>query len=98
METEKSIYEGIKSVISVSSFSGGQHCRCCNSEVMDFEDMVNHYIEKHGYRLLHVGSETSFDNWQVKYTAAVLGSEVTLPKKETPILRIESNVLFKDRG
>ena len=40
-----------------------------------FADSVNHYIEEHGYKVLHVGAETSRDMegkpWDM--TVAVLG-------------------------
>ena len=41
----------------------------------DFEVKVNHYLQEHGYKLLHVGQETSNDMdgnpWQE--TVAILG-------------------------
>jgi hypothetical protein len=42
-----------------------------------FPESVNHYIEQHGYRLLHIGTETTDDSkanpWHC--TIAVLGKE-----------------------
>jgi hypothetical protein len=43
----------------------------------DLSDRINHFIEAHGYRLLHVGTETSHDSngnpWHS--TVAVLGHD-----------------------
>lgn len=40
----------------------------------DFESNVNHYIQEHGYKLVHVGQESSPDNEGKSYhsTVAVL--------------------------
>jgi hypothetical protein len=46
-------------------------------DLNDFDESVNHYLKEHGYKLLHVGQETSSDGegnlWQK--TAAVIGKE-----------------------
>jgi hypothetical protein len=70
------LFEGIKHVVHISS-SVGQACEHCNENIGSdrFAESVNHYIEKHSYRLLHVGTETDRDDeghpWQ--QTVAVLG-------------------------
>lgn len=64
------------SVVTVST-DIGQKCNHCDFWIglENFDASVNHYIEKHGYRLLHVGSQTSHAQegglWHS--TVAVLG-------------------------
>ena len=45
---------------------------------------INHYISKHGYKLLHVGAYTDedMDGKPWHGTTAILGSEVVLPERE----------------
>jgi len=53
-----------------------EHCeKWVDSE--DFQGSVNHYIEQHGYKLLHVGQETTrdMDGKPWHSTVAVLGHE-----------------------
>jgi len=66
-----------KNVIRIST-NEGTGCKLCTpSKIMDnFEDAVNHYIQQHGYKLLHVGAETTHSGnpEQLWYsTVAVLG-------------------------
>ena len=68
--------EAIAAIVTVNTaFFGGQCRQCQRSFPGDnfFAELVTHYIE-HGYRLLHVGQETSRDMegapWQS--TVAVL--------------------------
>jgi len=70
------LYEGICHVIHVST-DIGTHCEHC-AEWIGSERLaksINHYIEDHGYKLLHVGTETTCDDggkpWHT--TVAVLG-------------------------
>ena len=70
-------YEGIGHVVHVSTGVGGS-CEDCDERVgaERFAESVNHYIEAHGYRLLHVGTEwgaEAEDGGPVNYTVAVLG-------------------------
>jgi len=51
-------------------------CEHCNFSIGGdrLAESVNHYIEQHGYKLLHVGSETIGDSstpWQT--TVAIVG-------------------------
>lgn len=64
--------------------SAGRCCEHCDRgvgllspESKDIADAINHYIEAHGYKLLHVGTETSRDHEGVlcHSTVAILGSE-----------------------
>jgi hypothetical protein len=52
-------------IVHISTRVGTQ-CEHCTPLVQvgldDFAKSVNHYIEKHGYTLLHVGTETSHDS------------------------------------
>jgi hypothetical protein len=69
-------YEGVEHVVYVST---GDKVRCEHCDQMvggtGFADSVNHYIAEHGYKLFHVGAETSRDSdgnpWHM--TVAVLG-------------------------
>jgi hypothetical protein len=67
-----------KHVVLVSS-NVVESCEHCSQRVGGeelFQDSVNHYLVAHGYKLLHVGAETTTDSdarpWHV--TIAVLGS------------------------
>lgn len=55
-------YEGINHVIHVST-NIGTSCEHCNFNIGldNFAESINHYIEQHGYKLLHTGTETSHD-------------------------------------
>jgi hypothetical protein len=76
--TTQNIYEGIRHVVRVSTDISAT-CEHCQEQMgVDwFAKLVNHYIERHGYRLLHVGTETTDDRnanpWHC--TIAVLGKE-----------------------
>lgn len=55
-------------------------CKDCPEPLSmgSFADAINHYIQKHGYKLLHVGTETdrNSDEGTVRLwysTAAILG-------------------------
>ncbi len=74
--TAKNYYEDVKHVVHVSTGidTGCEHCvKEIGSE--GFAKSVNHYIDKHSYKLLHVGSETVHDDtgkpWHT--TVAILG-------------------------
>jgi hypothetical protein len=71
----------VQHIVHVST-GVGTYCEHCGEPVGCFEGKdpglaksVNHYIEQHGYTLLHVGTETSRDDqgkpWHA--TVAVLG-------------------------
>jgi hypothetical protein len=61
METEN-YYKGIKHVVHVSTNTLST-CEHCDTKIglEKFDESINHYIEQHGYKLLHVGTETSHD-------------------------------------
>jgi len=53
-------FSGVTKVVTVSS-STSRSCTECNDQfalVDDIEEEVNHYINEHDYKLLHVGTET----------------------------------------
>lgn len=74
--TTQNIYEGIVHVVYIST-NIGESCKHCSEWVGTdrFAESVNHYIEKHKYRLLHVGSECDSDSEgkPCHHTVAVLG-------------------------
>src|SRR5690242_7433053 len=55
-------YEGVKHVISLLSYES-KNCEHCTRSVggEHFSESINHLIKDHGYKLLHVGTETSTD-------------------------------------
>ncbi len=75
MATENA-YKGIKHVVYISTDigTGCEHCRA-SIGLERYAESINHYIEQHGYRLLHVGQETGHDSdgkpWHK--TVAVVG-------------------------
>jgi hypothetical protein len=76
--TTQNLYEGIRHVVRVTTDSSASCEHCQEQMSMDrFPKLVNHYIERHGYRLLHVGTETTDDSkanpWHT--TIAILGKE-----------------------
>jgi hypothetical protein len=61
---------------SSSGSASDAACEHCEARPADarFDGTVNHYIAAHGYRLLHVGSESRGEGDQVGFsTVAVLG-------------------------
>ena len=67
----------IQQVVQLSSSSIGVPCKHCGPiRSNGFASEIDHYIQKHGYRLLHVGQQTEEGTdgpWQT--TVAVLGSD-----------------------
>jgi hypothetical protein len=87
--------ENVTRTTQVSS-SIGRACEHCNDlnasrSSDDISDSVNHYIQSHGYHLLHVGTQTSHDSdgkpWHS--TIAVLGHPNPPPVKPPVEIRIE---------
>ena len=80
--------EKMKRTTQVSS-NIGQSCDHCNEGIGvfklsdDITPSINHYIEAHGYFLLHVGTQTSHDTsgqaWHS--TVAILGHDNPLAVK-----------------
>lgn len=74
--TMQNIYEGIEHIVHIST-NIGKSCEHCSEWVGAdrFAESVNHYLEKHGYKLLHVGSECDLDEEgkPCHHTVAVLG-------------------------
>ncbi|HDY7982788.1 hypothetical protein [Vibrio vulnificus] len=64
-------------VVSTSIYSSCPHGCTLPYNGDDFEANVNHYIEQHGYKLLHVGQESTTDNEGKPYhsTVAVLAAK-----------------------
>ena len=66
--------EGVSHVVHIRT-GIDSHCELCDFFPHDFAPAVNHFMDKHGYRLLHVGTETTRDDegkpWHT--TVAVLG-------------------------
>jgi hypothetical protein len=69
-------YEGVKKIVHINTdVSGG--CGECGEWIKgeNLDDAVNHYVQKHDYKLLHVGTQTSNDRdgkpWHS--TVAVVG-------------------------
>lgn len=69
-------YEGVKHVVHIAS-NASKGCEFCAFPVggEKFAESINHYIEEHGYKLLHTGTETIGDNMGNPFhlTVALLG-------------------------
>lgn len=73
-------------IVTLSSDVSASICRECGNPLPtrqrfanDLQDHVNHYLE-HGWRILHVGSETRIQQGQpLHLTVAVLGRPGELP-------------------
>jgi len=74
--TTKNYYEGISHVVHVSN-DDGNTCEHCDYSLGtdNIAKSINHYVETHQYKLLHVGQETSHDTNgnQFQLTVALLG-------------------------
>lgn len=83
---EKNNYQGVTHVVTVTTKEDRHYCSECDKEYY-FDSAVNHYIGKHGYKLLHVGTDTVTTAVGLKHnTVAVLG------EIQGPILREKSPV------
>ena len=74
MATEN-YYEGIGHIVQIDT-DKSTRCEHCAFEIGgdNFVPSVNHYIEKHGYKLLHVGQRAYEDEGMpVSHTVAILG-------------------------
>jgi hypothetical protein len=62
MMTTENYYKDIKHVVYIST-NIGTGCEHCDAKIGidNFAESINHYINDHGYKLLHVGTETSHD-------------------------------------
>ena len=58
--TAENYYRGISHVVYIST-NVSTGCEHCSMQIgfENFAESINHYIKKHGYKLLHVGTETS---------------------------------------
>jgi hypothetical protein len=69
----------IKSTVALTTNAGAFRCEACGEnifgdDVRGLSRAINHYIDEHGYELLHVGTETQRANeglWH--HAVAVLG-------------------------
>jgi hypothetical protein len=74
--------ENVKRTTEVSS-DIGRACEHCGEAIgysprtLGISDSINHYIEAHGYRLLHVGTQTTHGSNEKPWhtTVAVLGHD-----------------------
>jgi len=55
--TQQNYYENINHVISFTS-ENVSSCELCGAS-NNFQETLNHYISQHGYKLLHVGTQSS---------------------------------------
>jgi hypothetical protein len=70
-------FENIKDVcyLSTINFHDKFSCKDCQEKEHDLGSLITHYLNKHGYILLHVGTETAHNSqggfWHS--TVAVIG-------------------------
>lgn len=78
-----------KEVVYVSS-NISHHCEYCDRREFiggeNFTDSINHYIQNHGFELIHVGQESVMgsDGKQYQTTVAILGHSNPPKKNEIP--------------
>ena len=73
--------------VTTSTSRGCEHCSfLIRSD--NFAEAINHFLEEHGYFLLHVGCQTDIDYTGKSYssTIAMLGSD-----KPPPVLEVNSH-------
>ncbi len=74
--SSENIYGGINEVLHINTEESTK-CEPCDQTFNydNFAGAMNHYMKNHGYRILHIGTETNLDGqgriWN--RTAAVLG-------------------------
>lgn len=56
--TTQNYYEGIKEVIQITP-QNITRCEKCNYLPNNLADAINHYLSIHGYKLLHIGTQSS---------------------------------------
>ncbi len=83
--------------VSTNQSRGCEHC----SYSISYEDLpgaINRYISAHGYKLLHVGSETitSHDGTPRHTTIAMLGSENPPPLRDMSAVVISLSEVGED--
>jgi hypothetical protein len=69
------LYKGISNVVHIST-NVQEGCKHCTFGIggESIAESINHYIQQHGYKLLHVGSESlPFTGESFTATVAVLG-------------------------
>jgi hypothetical protein len=74
----------VRHVVHIST-GIGTGCKHCHHSIglERFAESINHYIEAHGYRLLHVGQQTEgYSENPYQTTVAVVGT--TLSADELP--------------
>jgi len=74
--TTHNYYEGINHVVHINS-DESKGCEHCGFRIgpHNLAESINHYINDHGYKLLHVGQESSNDSMgnPFQLTVALLG-------------------------
>jgi hypothetical protein len=92
----------VKHVLTLSTnvISPCEHCDRFGPDSHDrLAQAINHYLEAHGYRLLHIGQDTTRNNegelWHA--TIAILGHDDPPPQARRPgILGAALDELLKD--
>ena len=74
--TQENFYNGIEHIVHISTnISTG--CKLCSFSIRNdnFAENVNHFINQHGYKLLHIGAEADVNDEgkTIHHTVAVLG-------------------------
>jgi hypothetical protein len=69
-------YAGIQHTVHLSS-DVDKGCDECHKFISGFAEAINHYLQLHDYRLLHVGTETVRDDEGRPHhtTVAVVGKQ-----------------------
>lgn len=57
--TTENYYKGIKHILQLIP-QNIERCPQCNEMLNKLDEAANHYLTKHDYKLLHVGTQSSF--------------------------------------
>lgn len=73
--TTENYYKNIKTIMHITPQRLQRCDPPCNILPKDFSDAVNHFLNAHGFKLLHVGTQSSFsDTGEIVHDViAVLG-------------------------
>ncbi|KTC95508.1 hypothetical protein [Legionella feeleii] len=70
----------INNTIKLSSNYSDGVCKDCSLSIRNgLDEMMNHYLQQHGYVILHIGaeSERDFDHSLLTHTIVILGKNLS---------------------
>lgn len=90
--------QDVKTIVTIKSMEIEKCIHCTENVKYSFDEIVNHYIQKHGYKILHVGQYTEHDMNEKPFhgTVAVIGNIEIVPLEEEELDDPLINLVFKD--